>query len=237
MAVRTAGRPGTLKTEMKKDITSEEKLLHLIRKKMDTGGSDVKGAAASSIAARRSFVVDRRKGGERRKPRWEVVDFLNGAFRVFVGVAVVLSGYIGYNFFIFKDRDVVEPLEAAQENGTGGVTDDLTLSEGEPFSAYAEIFQERDIFGGVSMKGRPQVTAGPSETVPSAVDVAQEFKQNFKLVGIVLDQDPKAVIEDLKNQQTLFLSRGEKIGEGELTDIQAGKIVLQIRGQTIELTP
>jgi len=51
----------------------------------------------------------------------------------------------------------------------------------------------------------------------------------------MLDKDPKAIIEDKKINQTLFLSVGDKINGAAVLEIQENKVILDFDGQKIEL--
>ena len=63
----------------------------------------------------------------------------------------------------------------------------------------------------------------------------QDWVKDLKLVGILLDGEPKAVIEDLKKNETLFLSPGQSLGNAVLQEIQEGKVVFVYQGQRVEL--
>ena len=63
---------------------------------------------------------------------------------------------------------------------------------------------------------------------------APDFTKTIKLVGIVLDQNPQAVLKDLETNQTLFLHPGQQIQGATLSEISEGKVILTYQDQKIE---
>ena len=53
----------------------------------------------------------------------------------------------------------------------------------------------------------------------------------------MLDQDPKAILEDIKSQQTFFVSEGEEVMGATLKQIQEDKLIFIYNGQRVELVP
>ena len=209
---------------MKKDITSEEKLLNLIRKKNPEGNKE------------------KTKTVEGKSLRWmpsvsgDSPDFSRTSIRVLLVFCLGLVFYIASHIFLFKPSgDDLVTLEA-KDNADDGTAAEEVLPSPQPFSDYAKTIDERDIFMSALQRAQSQaaVTAQP-ETV--TVQPVLDFSQNFKLVGIILDSDPKAVVEDLKNQRTLFLSYGDQLEGAVLKEIRDGKVIFTINDQSIELVP
>lgn len=65
--------------------------------------------------------------------------------------------------------------------------------------------------------------------------VTQDLIKDITLLGIVSGESPQAIIEDKKAQKTYYLSKGQFIGELQVTDIREGKITLDFNGQAFEL--
>ena len=103
------------------------------------------------------------------------------------------------------------------------------------FEQYASVFQSRDIF----MSPYEKEIIIPAEDKPTPVPPEPEIdlSQNFRLVGIVIDDKPRVIIEDLEKQETLFLSAGDKLGEASLKEIQPERVIFSYRGQQVELLP
>ncbi|MGE0268952.1 MAG: hypothetical protein AB7S78_10920 [Candidatus Omnitrophota bacterium] len=64
-----------------------------------------------------------------------------------------------------------------------------------------------------------------------------EFVQTYKVVGVVVDSQRRAIVENIKQQETVFLSIGDKLGEATITEIQADKIIGRLDGHELELLP
>ncbi len=140
----------------------------------------------------------------------------------------LLSVYVIYSYSVAIKRT---PKIPATETINQTV---LTLRlEEKSYDFYAQTIGKRDIFN----------LAPPAASVPAVqVSVEQkqqavEFVRNLKLVGIVLDKTPLAIIENLQTQDTIFLNKGGKLGDAVLEDIQEDKIVMKYKGQRIEIVP
>lgn len=62
--------------------------------------------------------------------------------------------------------------------------------------------------------------------------------ENYKLVGISIEVDPKhsyAMVENVKTNAVSFLRKGERLEGMELVEILENKLTLKSEGQTIEL--
>ncbi len=60
----------------------------------------------------------------------------------------------------------------------------------------------------------------------------QQFLSSFKIVGIVLDEEPRIIVEDVTNQTTLFVGVDDRLGGATVIAIDAGQIVYELLGQT-----
>jgi type II secretory pathway component PulC len=93
---------------------------------------------------------------------------------------------------------------------------------------YIDKVKQRDIFKMVS-KARVDAI---SDVISSK---AAEVAQNFRLVGISWSSDPDAMIEDVKMQRTLFVKKGQKVGEAKVESIMKDRVLLRYGEELIEL--
>lgn len=211
-----------------RQLSSEEKLLRLIRKK------NQQGVSTSSPPALDATV---KPGQGQALPLKKTVDYLRLAIRILMGLSVVFSVFIlvKYGRAIFQEIKVpavvVDPDPDGQvspETSSEPIEEAVDLSV-PAFESYRPAMEGRDIFQAPWEK--PVV-----ETAASG-DSASELIQQLKLVGILLDNDPKAIIEDLTTQQTFFLSSGEKIRDAVVEEIREDKVILGLAQEKIELVP
>lgn len=93
---------------------------------------------------------------------------------------------------------------------------------------YIDKVKQRDIFKMVS-KARIDAI---SDVISSK---AAEVAQNFRLVGISWSSEPDAMIEDVKMQRTLFVKKGQKVGEAKVESIMKDRVLLRYGEELIEL--
>ena len=63
-----------------------------------------------------------------------------------------------------------------------------------------------------------------------------DLSKTLRLVGIVLDAQPKAIIERIAQKETVFLSKGETVEGAVLEDILEDKVILSYQDEKVELT-
>ena len=63
-----------------------------------------------------------------------------------------------------------------------------------------------------------------------------DLQKKLKLVGIVLDEAPQAVVEDQETHETYFLFVGDEIGQARVEEIQEEKVILLLNEEKVELT-
>lgn len=128
-------------------------------------------------------------------------------------------------------RKMPEIKPESQKTGAGAASRDASLLK-NTVSYYLEQVRQRDIFrmGPKKTEGAPeaQAPAGPSAEIIEAT-------QHFKLVGISWSNDPDAMIEDTKALKTFFVKRGQMLGDVRVQAIFKDKVILQYRGEEIEL--
>ncbi len=106
---------------------------------------------------------------------------------------------------------------------------DYKAKELKPFSYYSEIIGKRQLFkiiASAEAKEKPKTASAPS----------LDAIKNYSLMGVISGENPQAIIEDKKTKQTIYLQKGQSIGELKVTDVQDGKIILESGGETAELS-
>lgn len=204
---------------MDRDISSEEKLLGLIRDK-DRTNTQRRGKEEFRAHRQRDF------GKEFfQRPR-DPVEFIN---RVLVVLMVAGVGYFGIKGLTLetKKTDVmtIDTLDPSQEILP------TMAADVAPLSYYEEIAAQRDIFNTTFQK--PTQPIFPDQASGSVAPV--DPLRNLRLVGVVLAQPSQAIIEDSEAQETLFLFKGDSVRGLTVADIGEGKVTFLYQGQKIEL--
>ncbi|MBF0533054.1 MAG: hypothetical protein HQL23_08180 [Candidatus Omnitrophica bacterium] len=195
------------------DLVSEEKLLRLIRKK-DPAAELLGKKPSSGPNLPAVFIADPLTWG------------IRGFFLLALCLAVVLAQKI-YNYRDnIRDHDAVlaAPIDktaptAAAQNGT---TFAPPAAEPVPDSG-------RDIF--VAAWEQPAAAASPSPDAAAVFDIAKKYK----LIGIILDKTPIAMIQDLQVNKTMTISKGATVADMTLEEINENFIVFRRQDQRIEL--
>ncbi|MFH1355013.1 MAG: type II secretion system protein N [Candidatus Omnitrophota bacterium] len=194
---------------MKDNISPEERLLRLIRgTKKET--SDKKVTAVRSV-----------------KPAY-FTGFLSFAYftktiKVFFVVSLIyLIFTFLYPLFILKDAQL--PKITLQEVALDEQIE--PVKDRKPVEFYLQDIKGRQIFD------TPLVQ---KDTAKEEVSVSLDFIKELKLLGIISGDDPQAIIQDKKTEQTYYLSRGQSVGEIKVEEIQDGRVVLNYKGKKFEL--
>lgn len=196
-------------------LTAEEKLLQLIRKK---------GASSTE---------KKDKSGLKTKPVKRAID-PSGALLVVwlsrLGWAACLAAaiYLGQIYFSRKpltESTVLITSQPAQQDLTQNNTAELPSLK--PSGYYESVLAQRDIF-----LAPWEIKSQEIITQPVA-----DVRNSFKLVGIVMDKEPSAIIEDLQTGETLFLSEGGMMREAVVKQITAEKVVIEYQGNSFDMVP
>ena len=106
------------------------------------------------------------------------------------------------------------------------------LKQFKPFSYYAGKIKEKDIFAPLD---------SVTQALPEAADAAtlvqnqiNQWKAQWKVVGIVLDSQHEAIIEK-QTGDTSFLHEGEEIEGARVKSIQEGSVQLEWKNQDFNL--
>lgn len=216
---------------MKEDsLTSEEKLLRLIRKK-DKSSEALSLALPEDHPAISPDLPDEARGPEKQ------MDVLALSIRVLAVTACVILIFVLNKYALLRTKLPVA-LEPFHEIQAGEGFKSSPASPGElsvpvlevrPFESYKQTMAGRDVFQAPWEK--------PVQAVPASGVSAAELSKQLKLVGILMDKDPKAIVEDLGTQQTFFVSPGERIGNAVVEEIREDKVILIFGQEKVELVP
>jgi len=206
-----------------KPMTSEERLLNLIRKKNQ--------ASPNAEAKKETEGPKKEQSTNNPKPefRFDILKVLN---RIFLVLSLLILGYILMKYAGGQDRKEIsledrEETKKEEKKGEKIVLADKILKESKPFALYQTKLEQRDLFHSPWDK--------PKEAASDAVTVNAELPKQLKLIGIVLDEDPKAIIEDTQTRETVFLSVGESISGAVIEEIKEGKVILRLNEEKVEL--
>ncbi len=193
---------------MEKPVTSEEKLLKLIRK---------------------SSVTKDSKTQEVKNTKTQV-DFLAVGNRLLVFIFAGLLVYILVDIFVVekqkKDQDLSQ-MPAAKENA--GIQPEY-LKEDKPYSLYENEFSGRNVFQYPWEKPAEELTQnGAQPTI--------DLSTVIKISGILLGESPQVIVEDINTHQTYFLSPGDSVSNAKVEEIKADKVIFTYNGNKVELAP
>ncbi|MFA5059221.1 MAG: hypothetical protein WC676_01155 [Candidatus Omnitrophota bacterium] len=199
---------------MVNDFSPEERLLKLIRKKDFKASSDGVLAKAGGPAADAS-VEDQESG-----------DWAKIFNKVLVFAAFALICYAAYEF-LYAKKEINDPAKDQSVVLPEADMVKITSQQPKPYSYYEQQLKRRDIFES------PVYKSGNQDAKPVAS--SSELTKNLRLVGIVLDEKPEAIIEDVELKETMFVHKGESVKDAVVDEIKQGKVILIYRDQKIEL--
>lgn len=206
---------------MDRQVTSEEKLLKLIRKKKKTVHSN--GFEKDS---------DPGAGKEYSDGKKSRIHFLDVGNTILVFLSVGLAGYLAMGYFFFKKETIVVFNVDSEVSSEVIAGEEISLPEPKPFEFYKQKIEQRDLFEIPWKKMKTTVNRPKLKPAPT-VDLSKQIK----VVGIVLDADPTVIVEDLKTKQTFFLSQGESIKNALIEKIQEDKVIFKLGDDRIEMAP
>ena len=206
---------------MDQNISSEEKLLRLIRKR-DKGRK-------TSASLKESQPKENSTAEDSSVSKKEGADFLKLINNLFILILLGILGYILAQTVFAKKESMDSSMVAENVAMKKSSVSRASASEMKPFDDYQAKFEQKDIF--ISPWDRARQKPGNLKKISS------DLTRQLKLVGIVLDENPQAIVEDIKERQTYFLSEGESIREAELMEIHEDKVIFNYNEETIELTP
>ncbi len=202
---------------MVEEETSEEKLLKLIRKK------------------KKSVPPENDKGSSEGCPASQAKKKKRDFHFLEVNSFLLLFLSIGGVFFIINNYILDKPKRDESLNVTDEESEDVLvvensiLSNVKPFEYYEGRFKERNVFEMDVEK--PEVQKLVTK------DSELNLDQQLIIVGMIVDKDPKVIIENTQTHQTFFVSEGEFIGDALIEEIRQDKVTLNINNKKLILTP
>lgn len=151
---------------------------------------------------------------------------LNNLSKIFALLSACLLIYIVIRVFSIK-KDF---LTLNQENMAtlNSLSTEKILPSSAPFTQYSSVVQGRNLF----QLPKEKKVAISKETTPV---ISQTLTKNFKIMGIMISQNPRVVIQNLTTHNTSVLSIGDKIEDSILFDIKKDRIILENQGQHLEI--
>lgn len=205
-----------------KETTSEEKLLKLIRKKNSAT------AGARLAGQKETGPEDPRRARGKKGPR---IDFLSVAPYFLMAAALGLTVYGTAQYLTFNPEQIASSVPLPDETPEEAI--EIVPRESAPKQELVsdtspEGTGTRDIFQAPWEKPAVAAPAGSA---------AVELAKNLKVVGILLDAEPKAIIEDVAMKQTFFVSPGEHVGGALLEEVKEDRVILIFNEERVELVP
>ena len=201
---------------MRDNISPEEKLLRLIRGPKKKESLQPQNPVDSAVGPKTSLA-------QQQQVLQKLTSFLN--IRKIIAAAFILSSiYLILSFvypFIAAKKEILPKIVPGKEEEARVETKE----EIKPVDYYLEGAQ-RQIFSSPTAAQE----AGQPPTAATA-----DLVKDITLIGIISGETPQAIIEDKKTQKTLYVTKGQFIGELQVEDIQEGKVILNYKGQKFEL--
>ena len=226
-----------------RNISPEEKLLNLIRKKQPHQEDKATHPAAAADLAEDEAAADKEPRRENKRafnflfngrmPRFrkmgvpdiKKVKTWNSIFTAFFILATLSLIYnIAMGFFIEEKVERFIVSKTADRIAKVPVVD-TTLFEERPKSYYLEEMQGRNLFRAPFFQGGEG----------GRIDELKEKIKSFSLLGVVAGEDPQAIIEDKDAAKTYFLKKGESFDGVRVLEIFEGKAIIEINGEEMEL--
>lgn len=218
---------------MRKDLPPEEKLLRLIRgqdkkekKPISAPNSPIvdKTASVPQLSAETKPDISGQAEAGSKNYFFNLFNFL--LVIIFIGVIA----YLGWEIFKLKEES---NLSVASEIAEVSLPQEQLKTEEEPLKPYSYYSQEigkKELF-------KASVLQGQEKELTSSAPTIRDLSADLILLGIVLDNQPQAIIEDKKAKKSYFLYKGDVIGEMKVDEIMEGKVILSYQGEKIELVP
>lgn len=199
----------------------EERLLNLIKGKIKKKPEDkplTPPVTASSGVARATKVFGR--------IRHSRVEFLKTVNKYLGGILIAAALYSIYVFF-FSSEPGAFFMEAGPETGSVASSQaasqtDLQPQEGD-YASYEAILGSKQLFH-----------AGENDRAEEVIQSAS-IAGKFTLVGIMPGVNPQAIIEDKETGKTYYLYKGTSFDGGVVQEIGSGRVVLDCKGEKINL--
>lgn len=151
----------------------------------------------------------------------------------FLTIIFLIAGSVAFFLAVQEMRTAVPSFDARGLNDPkfNEVSQDIAVETWVPFEVYAPVFTARDIFKTDEEK---VLEASQHASVNDAVG-AGRWGEGYLLVGVIVDNDPRAVVQELNPPGVRTLKVGDKLGDATLIDVQEGLAQFERQGQRVEL--
>ncbi|MDO8525268.1 MAG: hypothetical protein Q7S07_02125 [Candidatus Omnitrophota bacterium] len=213
---------------MPKDVSPEEKLLGLIKKKRKTPV----GARADTAEAQNRPVVSVMAKADERVSKMLKSGILKNKFfepsalkamnRYLAAILGILILYLLADMIFIRPYKDVQALIARSAAVPGEKRLSLNSEKVVPvkdYSAYSNAIPQTMVFG----------QSSPAE------EAAGDIAGQIGLVGIITGDSPQAIIEDKKAQKTYYLNKGQSFNGYMVEDILEDRVILACEGKKMSL--
>jgi hypothetical protein len=153
---------------------------------------------------------------------------LDAVNQILIVVVAGLLGYVAIKLSL-PPQGVADPVSERVEMDQDIAGFDIASKDVGSFRVYEESIKAKNLFEPLANDLQPD---------PKVLQKAlPALHQRIKLIGILMDADSKAIVEDLKENQTHFLSKGESLGGVYLEDIREDKVIFKYDNERVEMAP
>ena len=147
------------------------------------------------------------------------------------GLDLIVVGLVFYLLLyslVWGKREGNRPL--LKESGHTQIMSPIeSFPEPKPLGYYLSAIEQRSIFQSLEdLKVADAQAAGQA---------AAALIAHFKIVGIMMDEQPIVIIEDAALHQTLFLSKGDTFNGAVVESINEENVQFNYQGQIVTLNP
>ena len=205
-------------------MTSEERLLSIIRKKKHPAKDEQADVKKDKESGRKESESSKIRNGFN-------FDVLKWSNRILLAASFLIFIYIFHQYIEGRGKENVlltslERMKNEEKKSEKVHVPKISFPAGKPFSFYQEKIQQRDIFQAPWDK--------PKENAPADASLTSDLNKQLKLVGILLDEDSKAIMENVQTKETVFLSVGDNIVGATLEEIREDKVIFRVNDEKVE---
>ena len=103
-------------------------------------------------------------------------------------------------------------------------TQEKPLKKIETEEVYLANFDRNPLFGDVAGMGSSALRASAAELI-----------KDYRLQGVILTDEPEAIIQDARTQKTVFAKKGDRLGDLAVKEVKEGVVVLSYLNEEIKL--
>ena len=222
---------------MHKDISPEEKLLSIIKRKHGSADTDSAAKAGSGDKNIKTSAVDIKIDSyimmAVKNSFLRDIPLDTQIFKLFNRYMTIIIAVI--TLYIIVDIFSVNPARSVSSlvSGISASNTRLPLREKETpmetkgYSYYLNRITGKRLFGSGSY-----VQTEPREGMETTGEASGS---TLGLVGVIPGNNPQAIIEDKKNQKTYYLIKGQSVDEIVVEDIGENKVMLEYKGKRMTL--